>query len=261
MGSDLGLLGVFFLVLGAFLAGSIKGSFGVGAGILPVALLSIVFPPDRAVVLLYPVMLVTSLASLTNNWGKWDRYILLYILPSVLVGTVIGTTILVHSPPNILRLLLGVLTLFFVLNEWRLMKKDSVELPEENQSKRSSLVMTLIGIMSGLTSSLAHGGGMIVSMYLVRLKLTKVCFLSTLIACLAINDLLKGFVYGYAGLLSLVDLQIYIITIIVGIIGVKIGAYFLSNVSPDRFKLAILGLLALSGLILIVSFIVSLSFK
>lgn len=137
------------------------------------------------------------------------------------------------------------------------MKKDAGQLPKENQSKRSGLVMTLIGTMTGLSSSLAHGGGMVVSMYLVRLKLTKVCFLSTLIACLAISDVMKGIVYGYAGLLSMSDMFIYIITIIIGLIGVKVGGFLLYTVSPYRFKLAILGLLTLSGLILIVSFSVS----
>lgn len=47
---------IVFFLFAAFLTGSIKGSFGVGSGILPVFLLSLYLPPEKVIVILYPTI-------------------------------------------------------------------------------------------------------------------------------------------------------------------------------------------------------------
>jgi uncharacterized membrane protein YfcA len=238
------------IILGALVAGAIKGSFGIGSGILPVALLSLLLPPDRVVVLLYPAMLVTTFASLIPNWGKWDvRLLYLLIIPS-LIGVAIGALMLMVASTGIIRIALGFLAILFVCAEWWRLRKGSMTY--EATKKVSWWKASVVGLFGGMMSSLAHAGGVVISMYLVRLGFSKEAFLATLIATMAINDVIKGVVYGFSGLVQLEDLGIAALSALAGIIGVKTGTHFLRLISVKRFREVSLGLLVISGLILII---------
>ncbi|WP_164985079.1 sulfite exporter TauE/SafE family protein [Ammoniphilus sp. CFH 90114] len=235
-------------LIGALAAGIIKGGFGIGAGILPVAFLSLFLPPDRVIVMLYPAMLMTTLFSLIPYWGKWDLSILKLFIPASLIGTWIGVSILALTPGNILRIVLGLLALTFVWNEWN-RKRKKTTLPEDHI--RPWWESGLAGIFGGMASSLAHAGGMVFSMYLVRLGLTKERFVATLIIAFTISDIMKGFFYSQLDMLQLVDLYTLITTALAGLIGVVGGTWLQRSISLERFQVVILGLISISGLILI----------
>ncbi|WP_091658305.1 sulfite exporter TauE/SafE family protein [Alteribacillus iranensis] len=242
------ILEILLLLTGALLTGVIKGSVGLGSGILPVTVLSIFLPPDQVVVLLYPVMLTTTLFSLVPNWKKWNTTMLKILLPSSILGSWLGVLLLVAITNNVLRITVGALALLFVINEYFKTRKSN---SENEKSKKKGWVFyavaIIIGFCGGVMSSLIHSGGLIFSMFLLRLNLSNKSFVATLVALMAVNDLVKGLFYGQAQLIDLSSIALLIGIVILGIIGVAGGNWIQKFISVKHFRLIILTVLTISG--------------
>jgi uncharacterized protein len=242
------LFELIFLLFGSLLTGIIKGSIGIGSGIVPVSILAIFLPPDQTVVSLYPAMLATTLFSLVPYWKKWDVRSLKIMGPLSIAGTLIGVAILIYSTPEILRVLVGTIAILFVLNEFYKERKQE----ESDNVKYYKTLASASGFVGGIMSSMIHSGGVIFSMLLLRLKLSKETFVATLIVLMAVNDICKGILYGSANLISISMLSLFLIGLF-SLIGVGLGVYLCRFISLKYFKWLIRGVLLFSGLMLFVT--------
>jgi uncharacterized membrane protein YfcA len=240
---------VILLLCGALLSGIIKGSIGIGSGLVPVALLAIFMPPDQVVVLLYPAMLATTIFSLVPYWKKWDVKSLKILGPLSILGTWIGVSVLAYSSPEILRILVGTVAILFVLNEYYKSRKNN----EPETIKHYKLIGTSAGFIGGMMSALIHSGGVIFSMFLIKLKLPKESFVATLIMMMTINDICKGILYGNANLIDFSNLYVLLFVGVFSIVGVGIGVYLCKYIPVKYFNLIIRYVLLFSGIMLFVS--------
>lgn len=157
MESGFGSLAFVGLII--LFAYTVVGTTGFGASIVAVPLIVHLIPLTVVV----PTMVVLDLAAGLllggRNFAKVDRRELLRLLPFMLVGIVLGATLLLHAPERLLLLTLGVAVLCYVA--WSLWGRPS---PLPIQPFWSAPLGTVGGVFSALFGS----GGPIYTIYLAR---------------------------------------------------------------------------------------------
>ena len=101
-------------VLAALFIGISKAGFGGGLGMLTTPLCVLAFGPKDAIGILLPLLCVGDLFSLYHYWGKWERRNLLFLLPGVVIGVIVGVQLIGRFSARELNLAIGVLAVFFV---------------------------------------------------------------------------------------------------------------------------------------------------
>jgi uncharacterized membrane protein YfcA len=190
---------LIFVLMGIVWAGAfVTSGFGIGGGVLVTPLFISVLPPKFGIGLLVPLMLLMSAAGVRQYWRKWDNRHILVLLPASLVGVWLGTYLLAEIPPAIVKKTVGILAVIFgsfqlfTLNrpEWR-----SRLLPNTWQGVG-------FGFASGITSALAHTGGIVFSFYLLPHSRTKEIFVATTVFLFFTTGLLKMGTFWYYDLLT-----------------------------------------------------------
>ncbi|SPF77823.1 hypothetical protein PRI8871_00409 [Pseudoprimorskyibacter insulae] len=210
------------------IAGISKGGFGSGASFVSVTILALVLPPAAALGLMLPLLIVMDLTSLRPYWKRWsNRDAVILILASV-PGIVIGAALLSRASPDVVRLLIGGISIAFVAYQlWpRRAQREDKPWPV--------WVGVLAGAVAGFTSFISHAGGPVTAVYLLRQKLDKTTYqATTVIVFFAINLLKLGF-YAGLGLFSLSAVADIALLAPVAIAGTWIGvrAHFLM---PERW--------------------------
>ena len=93
-----------------------KSGFGGGIGILAVPLMSLSIPPAQAAAILLPLLVVMDFFNVLHYRNKFDRTNLTILLPAAVVGIVLGTFTFRYLSEAHIRILIGILSVLFVLN-------------------------------------------------------------------------------------------------------------------------------------------------
>lgn len=189
---------LFWIGLPLFLLGMAKGGFPVGSIALP--LLILMWPEEQgaaraAVGFMLPMLCVMDLVALLfyHRHVQWDR--LRRLVPGSLVGVAVGSVLFVSADSSLLsmsdrslKLCIGILGILFVINyaarKWMLRRRQSHERPEWLES-------SAFGAGAGVTSTLAHAAGPLISMYLLPQRLPKLQYAGTLVAYFWALNLVK----------------------------------------------------------------------
>ena len=164
-------------VLAALFIGISKAGFGGGLGMLTTPLCVLAFGPKDAIGILLPLLCVGDLFSLYHYWGKWERRNLLFLLPGVVIGVIVGVQLIGRFSARELNLAIGVLAVFFVSFQ---LVKEAVFRAEGAFAPNHALGIPC-GVVSGITSTFAHGAAPVVSMFLIPQRLPKVIYVGTTI--------------------------------------------------------------------------------
>jgi len=232
--------------LAAFLVGLGKGGLGGMVGALTTAMMALVLPTEKVIGLVLPMLMVGDVFAVAAHWRKWDRDLILQLIPSAILGVALATYLLRMISGEGLRVVLGLIVLFFVvykLLEGRLLRQL------EYQPKRYH--GWVAGIVSGVTSTLAHGGGPPVSIFLVIQSLKPETFAATAAFYLFVLNWMKVPSYWVAGLFDwgLIRSVLWVLPLIP--LGVWIGKWLVQRVGRKTFERVILLLLAVSGVLLL----------
>jgi len=161
--------------LAALFIGLSKAGFGGGLGMLTTPLCVLAFGPKNAIGILLPLLCAGDLFTLCHYWGKWERKNLVYLLPGVVVGVVIGVRLIGRFSARELNLAIGLLAIAFVAFQ---LVKEIVFRAEGAFAPNHGLGVPC-GIAAGITSTFAHGAGPVVSMFLIPQRLPKVIYVGT----------------------------------------------------------------------------------
>jgi uncharacterized membrane protein YfcA len=187
------LMGVVFA--GAFLT----SAFGIGGGVFMTPLFILLLPPKLGIGLLGPLMLLSSGTGVRQYWKEWDHRIVMVLLPSSLVGVWLGTYLLSEISPVIVKKTVGILAIFFGAIQF-----ITVDQPEwRNRLQPATWQGVVLGFASGITSALAHIGGIVFSFYLLPHSRTKEIFVGTTVFLFFAQGLLKMGTYVYYHILTL----------------------------------------------------------
>lgn len=159
----------------ALLIGLTKAGFGTGLGMLTTPLSVFAFGPRKAIGVLLPMLVVGDFFSLLAYWRRWDVNNLFYLLPGVFIGIAAGIQMIDAFSAAQLNRIIGAIACGFALFQWF---RDLI-LEHEKPFRPSWVLGLLFGAAAGFTSTVAHGAGPIVTMFLYPQRLPKTLFVGT----------------------------------------------------------------------------------
>lgn len=152
-----------------------KAGFGGGLGMLTTPLCALAFGSRDAIGILLPLLCAGDVFSLYHYWGKWERRNLIYLLPGVVVGVIIGIHFIGRFSPRQLNVAIGLLAVVFTLFHYA---REAI-FRAEGAFAPNHRIGIPCGIATGITSSFAHGAGPVVAMFLMPQRLSKELFVGT----------------------------------------------------------------------------------
>jgi hypothetical protein len=240
------------LIVASFLSGFLSAGIGIAGGVLPAALLSLSLPSTEAVALLAPIVLAGEVASAPFYRSAWRARHLVIVLPPLVVGTWFGTVFLARAPVVLIARAMAALVILIALLEVR--KWNAPEPPTEGVRRGwlgSPLGGIVAGLAGGVTSAVAHAGGILLAPYLLAAGLAKEAFVGTVLVILALADTAKLATFWQAGLFtrSMAGPIAWALPFL--LVGVVLGRQVNRRLSMRRFRQALACALLIVGVLLL----------
>lgn len=236
------------IVAASLLAGLVKVAFGVGAGAFLTPLLALILPPTVAVALMAPVMLLTDVQAVQHHWGKWSTRHVMVLLPTSVLGIAAGTLFLGWAPPYLIRKAIGAIALVFVVLQLRRFR-GGVAGPRIPFPVWGGWI---VGFIAGVSSAIAHAGGIVFSVYLLSAGLAKNAFVASVVALFVASSAIKIPLYWQIGILTAPVLLTGLALAPVMFLGGRIGARLNQRISVVQFTWIVTLAVGGSGLLLLV---------
>lgn len=225
------------------LAYTVFGLTGFGASITAMPLLAYLFPLRFAV----PLMLIfdvcaTVLLGLKNR-RVVDRRELLRLIPFMLVGMMLGVTILVNAPERVLLFLLGSFVLAYAC--WSLIF-------QRNMTTIATNWAAPLGTTGGVFTALFGTGGPIYVIYLAGRLHDKAVLRATIGALIFVSGLSRLALFTTAGLYAQQGLlRVAAILLPSAMLGLYIGSYLHKRLPVQRVVQVVWIILVLGGISLV----------
>jgi uncharacterized membrane protein YfcA len=183
--------------LGAFLVGLSKAGFATGLGMLTTPLLATAVPARQAIGIVLPLLCFADLFTLSAFWKKWDFSRLRAPLAGSLFGIAGGMAFVNVISDHILRVSIGATALTLTV----LLVVRNIWYP--SHAYRPSLWEgALVGLAAGFSSTISHGAGPIIALFLMAQKPEKSVFVATNAAFFTLLNILKVPPYVWTGLIN-----------------------------------------------------------
>lgn len=237
LAADMPAWAALSLIALSALASFITAAFGLGGGLVMLAVMATLLPPAA----LLPVHGVIQIGSNGGRMAIMLKHIKLDVLGPFLIGSVIGAAvggmISVRLPEPLFYFALAL----FVL--WAAWGKAPPAF-----GKRALFVG---GAVSSFLTMFFGATGPFVAAVVKTLQLDRMSHVATHSACMTLQHGLKIMVFGLLGFNYAPYAGLIIAMIVTGFIGTVIGKRVLSDMGDDRFKLALSLVLTLLALRLI----------
>lgn len=223
------MLFLWVSAIAVLIAAVSKAGFGGGGSFVATPILALVAPPEFAVALLLPLLLVMDVAALRAYWGKWNRREVRRLCLGAVPGVILAALVHKLTNPDVLKFLIGAIAVGFVLFQGALARRWIRARPEPLPASAG----VAAGVVGGFTSFVSHAGGPPVVMYLLSQGLTKVEFQATTVLAFAIINLVKTVPYAMLGFFTTQTLWAILFLTPVALIGAWLGVRA-NHVVPER---------------------------
>ena len=233
-------------ITAVLILGIAKAGFGGGIGFIATPLIALTISVADAAALLLPLLIIIDLMSIRHYRGVYDKPSLRLLLPSAIVGILLGALLFngLRDNDDLLRRALGLLAVVFVI--YQVGRGALLGALEEHKPGKG--VGIFLGVLSGFGSTLAHAGGPPATMYLLPQKLPRQIFAGTAVWFFMVVNLIKLVPYSALGLLRMGNLVTILLLVPVGFIGVRLGIYLNRNFDELWFNRVIYLFLFLTGM-------------
>lgn len=228
-------------LLCVIIIGISKSGLGGGLGQLTVPVMTIFISPLEAVAIMLPILCTIDFLNIWGYRKHWRKDFLLVMIPGAVVGVAIGGLTFKYVDDSYIRLLLGVLSLFFAFSYFRQKKAVTVE------GRRAVLFGTFCGTLSGFTSTVAHAGGGPIKMFLLPQRLDKRIFVGTQVYFFFLVNQMKIWPYFWLGQFTPESLSFSAMLLPAIPIGMWIGYKLVDIVKPETFYKIVYAVLFLAG--------------
>jgi hypothetical protein len=213
---------------------------------LGVPFLALAVSPVQGAAIMLPIMLAMDAVSLWSWRGYRDMRTLKIMLPGGLLGILIGylTARIVTEP--MVRLIVGVLGLWFALRYFFPSKALANRVAEHNVYKGS-----FWGVVTGFTSFVAHAGGAPYQIYALPLKQDPKLFTGTSTIYFAIINAVKLIPYFALGQFDATNLSLSAVLLPLAVASTALGAWIVARMRAEVFYPFMLGMLLLVSIKLI----------
>ncbi len=216
-------------VIAVLIVGLSKAGLLGGLGVVGVPLLTLVMAPRDAAGMMLPVLLCMDAVAIWMYRKECDWSLLKIMLPGAAIGTLIGWALWAFVSDAVVLLMVGVVTLLFVLDAVFPIRKKLEGLPP------SKPWGTFWGGVAGFTSFISHTGGPPFQIYVLPRKLAPALYAGTTAFFFAIVNTAKLVPYYFLGQLNVQNLTLSAALAPVGIIGVFLGVYLVRRIDARLF--------------------------
>lgn len=183
--------------LGAFLIGLSKAGFATGLGMLTTPLVATAVPAREAIGIILPLLCFADLLTLSAFWKKWDMALIRFPLLGSVLGVAVAMTFVSSISDRFLKNSIGatalVLTVLLIIrNIWY----------PSRVYRPSAWEGVLLGVAAGFSSTISHGAGPIMAIFLMAQKTEKGAFVASNAIFFTLLNLFKVLPYLYSGLIT-----------------------------------------------------------
>jgi uncharacterized protein len=229
--------------LAVILVGFAKGGFaGLGAASMP--MLVLVMDPLPAAAMLLPILLLQDVVSVWSFRKEFDAVTLKLMLPGAVIGIVCGWLLATIVPADMVRGLVGLISLLFGANRLLDARGKGIRIPPT----LPGWIGTLCGGLAGFTSQIAHAGGPPFQVWALNRNFTHTVFIGTSSIFFAAINWLKVPAYAALGQFTWANMQLSLVFLPLALASTLGGVWFVRRISPARFNTAISVLMVLVGL-------------
>ena len=109
---ELSIVETLIVIFAAFCIGFTKSGIS-GLGIIAVPVMAAVFPAKESTGILLPILIFADIFAVALHWKRWDRRLVLRLIPGAVVGITLGMLFITNAPTGALRTFLGIIVLAF----------------------------------------------------------------------------------------------------------------------------------------------------
>ena len=221
----------FYLVavIAVAMHGLAKGGFA-GMGALSMPLLALAIDPVRAASILLPILIVQDVVGVWAFRRTFDGYVLAWMLPGAVVGIAIGYAFAASVSPLAVLAAVGLISMLF--GAWRLWtERRGVPVA----SRSPGWVGSLFGILSGITSQIAHAGQPPYQLWVLPRQLPRDVLVGTTALFFCAVNWLKVPAYIGLGQFTRANLLTSAALLPVAIVTTFGGVWLVRRVSAKRF--------------------------
>lgn len=223
-------------VLAVMVVGLSKAGLLGGLGVVGVPLLSLVMPARDAAGVMLPVLMAMDAMAVWSYRRDVDWSVLWIMLPGALAGTLAGWALWAVVSDAVVLLLVGVVTLLFVLDAMLPLRKRLAGLPPSRPWGR------FWGLVAGFTSFISHTGGPPFQIYVLPRRLPPAIFAGTAAWFFAVVNFSKLGPYALLGQLSVSNLTLAAALAPLGALSVLVGVWLVRRISARHFYAIAYGL-------------------
>ncbi len=196
-----------------------KAGFGSGADFAALAILAIILPPQAALGLMLPLLILIDASAIRSYWGRWDPAALKVLLIGSVPGCAVGLWLLAVVDPEVVRFLIGILCLAFVAFQIA-RRSGRLRLSDWQPGPRIGL---LSGFGAGFGSFISHAGGPLAAVYLLGRNTGKTTYQATTLGLFAIINLIKIGPYVAIGAVTRETLALGVWLVPMALLGTWLG--------------------------------------
>ncbi|MEP1765711.1 MAG: sulfite exporter TauE/SafE family protein [Sulfitobacter sp.] len=239
----------FFMVAGpaVLFAGISKSGFGSGAAFASASVLALVVDPGLALGVMLPLLMLVDIVSLRPYWGRWHLREALLVIAGGLPGVALGAALYRVASPDLLRLMIGAVSIGFVI--WQIsLKRGWIHIGARPMPDKGGI---LAGIAVGFTSFVSHAGGPPAAVFLLSRNLGKTGYQATSVLIFWAINIAKFIPYAYLGMFTLETGQANLLLAPFALIGAWLGVRAHHMVPERAFFALTYVLLTITGLKLV----------
>ena len=216
------------------LVGLTKGGMGEALGLMGVPILAMAVSPVQAAAIMLPILIVMDWVSLWLWRHFYDRRTLLLMLPGALIGIALGWATSAAVPAEVMRLVIGAVTIWFALRYFYNRFGPLAGVPVEAKGQRP-VAATFWSMLAGYGSFVAHAGGPPFQIYGLPLKLDPRTYTGTSVRFFAVLNFVKLLPYFALGQLDSTNLAISASLLPFAPLATVAGAWIIRRMEPDVF--------------------------
>ena len=237
----------FIIGLGiiVFFASIVHGSIGFGFGMISTPLIALFTDIQTTIMLMLIPTMIVNIVSIVSE-GKFFEAIkkFWFIITLMVLGSVIGTILLVHANSEFFKLLLAFIIFLYLLQSRVKMRVSFV-------SKYPKVSTYILGIFGGTISGLTNVVAPLMIMYTMELnyskkdtiQLSNLCFLFTKIGQLV--------VFLYFGTFTMHTFELSMLSVIAIALGLFLGIKLKKRIDKELYKKILQVLLFIIATILV----------
>lgn len=232
-----------FAIPAVLIAGLSKGGFGSGAAFVATPLIALALPPQQAVGLMLPLLMVMDATGIRAYWRRWNWHEAWPIMLGAVPGVALGAYFFAATDPDAVRILIGLLALGF--GGFQMAQARGWRPPRALAASRGH--GGFWGAVGGFTSFASHAGGPPVAIQLLSRGIDKTGYQATTVLIFWWINLVKVGPYAQLGLFARDTMITALWLTPVAVAGMLLGVWGHKHLPERWYFLLVRSLLAVTG--------------